>query len=231
MHSWGRFDGQIFTKADLMHAWKVSSNTANARIKQAYKSRELLKLKNGLYMTTAYYLNEKNKSKLAELSSSKLYSPSYLSLEFVLKKYNLLSKDTSMSGDTSITCISTKPNRSFSNFIGSFNYSRIKKSFHFGLEEISFNGYTYHAATKAKALFDYLYLKPDLNYRNFKKLKKQFFSELKIQWANFSEEDLQQFDQYVWKSNSAKMMTILRAIEDYFSDKKFDRWAKELLNS
>lgn len=84
-------------------------------------------------------------------------------------------------------------------------------------------------ATKAKALFDYLYLNKNLHCRNKKRLNDELFKQSRIQWQNFSEEDFEEFGHYVWKSNSAKMIDIWEIINKHFESKKFDVWAKELL--
>lgn len=209
MYSWEQFDNLIFTKQDLKKAWSISSTSLNNRIQYSLGTGRILRLKNGLYVTC------KSTLKLT-IIASRIYSPSYLSMEYVLGKYGLLPKTNQL------TCISTKTNRKFTNHVGDFRYSRVKKSLFFG-----FKG---GMASKAKALFDYFYLNPALKYRNFKKLKKQIFDHHGITWANFSEKDYKQFDQYVWKSKSKKMMVVLRAIDEHFEKQEFDRWAKELLN-
>lgn len=213
-----------FSKKELTTSPKNSSSALNSRIQRQLKSTKLLQLKNGLYTTSSSYFNEPEKAKFVEFIASQLYSPSYLSLEYILQKHHLLFSDGS------ITSITIKTNRTFTNFLGIYKYLNIQAPFYFGLEETSFHDQKYYIATKAKALFDFLYLKPNLNHRNAKKLKEQLFEKLAIQWTNFNEEDFQQFDQYVWKSNSRKMMKILYILNEYHGGKKFDKWAKELLN-
>ncbi len=177
-------------------------------------------------MATTFYLQESDKTKLTEYIASQLYQPSYISLEYVLEKHHLLfPKDV----NSAVTSLTTKTNRAFTNFSGTFAYSNIKPSIYFGYEKATFHKDTYHIATKAKALFDYLYLNSNLNYRNQKYLHHQLFNEQSIQWHNFSEDDFEQFETYVWKSNSKKMMTIREVIDRYFQGKKFDRWAKSIL--
>ncbi len=222
-----------FTKKYLISKFVGKLETLNSSIRRALKNKKLLQLKNGLYVSTSSYLNKPDKIKFAEFIASQLYAPSYLSLEYVLQKHHLLFPDQNQS---KITCISTKTNRKFINFAGTFSYSRIKKSFYFGFEKIPYKTaknetlkkHFYYVATKAKALFDYLYLKPDLRYRNLRKLKHQIFIESGILWANFSEEDFKEFDKFVWKSNCKKMMAVLRVLSEYFEGKEFDRWAKKL---
>lgn len=223
----------FFTKKDLFSTFLKSQYAMDVSVKRALKSRRLMQLKKGLYVTSKFYLDESDKIGLTEFISSELYSPSYISLEYALKKYNLLNGFPDF-----VTCIAIKTSRSFKNFLGIFRYSNIKPSLFFGFQKVSFIQDSvkdsvvckYNIATKAKALFDYLYLKPGLRCK-MKYLKQQLFKNLGINWGNFSRQDFKEFDQYVWKSNSKKMMKILRIINEYFSSKEFDRWANELLRS
>lgn len=217
------FPAKLFTKQDLISTFKGSADALNEQIKRALKNKKILQLKKGLYITVLSYFNKPDKTKLTEFIASQIYQPSYLSLEYVLLKHHLLFKNHA------VTSITTKTNRTFTNFAGTFMYSNIKKSLSFGFEEVNFHGHAYRIATKAKALFDYLYLKSDLHRRNAKLLKQQLFEELDIQWKNFSEEDFKKFDEYVWKSNSPKMIKIWEILNSHFGKKDFDRWAKNLL--
>lgn len=220
-----------FTKHELFLRFCEASPsrsmaTFNSLIQRALKRRELLQLKKGLYITMAVYLQELDKRKLSEYIASQLYEPSYISLEYVLEKHHLLFRDEAAG---SITSITTKTGRTFTNFSGSYVYSNVKSSIYFGFEEVDFHGQKYHIATKAKALFDYFYMDSTLDYRNEKHLRHQLFEELHIQWANFSEKDFQKFNSYVWGLHSFKMMAIRRVMERYFEGKKLNGFAKVLL--
>lgn len=236
------------TKRGLMTQFRLSSEAAQGRIKRAVRAGSLLPLKKGLYLNAnayAYvYAYESERAGLAELIASKLNSDSYISLEYILRKYGVLPSQTSESSQISqpsqlpqsipsqslsITSVTTRQTPDFSNFAGNFVYKNIKSACYFGFEEVKFRDQVYRVATKAKALFDYLYLKSEFGSRNEKYLYRQLFHESQIQWKNFSEEDFKKFEQYVWISNSFKMMRLRRAIETYFENKKFDAWRKELL--
>lgn len=196
-------------------------------IQRALDRGGILHLKNGLYITASSYLNEPDKTKLTEYMASRLYAPSYISLQYVLEKHHLLFRTEN--DPPVVTSITSKTTRAFTNFAGNFSYSHVKPSIYFGFEEATFYNQIYRVATKAKALFDYFYLSADLDCRNEKRLKHQLFEESPLQWSNFSEEDFVKFDRYVWDSNSFKMMTVRRVIGRYFEGKKFDKWAKALL--
>lgn len=200
-----------FTKQEFISQSHRGLETINSRIRRALKRNEFLQLKNGLYMTSAAYLHEPDKASLAELIASQLRQPSYISLEYVLEKHLMLVPSARV-----LTSITAKKSCVYENFSGKYSYSNMKASLHFGLEERVFHGHTYRIATKAKALFDYLYLHPLFGKRNEKYLRYQLFEKSEIQWANFSEHDYKEFDQYVWTSNSFKMMRILRVIHHYF---------------
>ncbi len=213
------------TKQDLRAKYTGASNTLDMRIKRALKTQKLLKLKNGLYITSTAYLHELDKIKFTEFIASRMYEPSYISLEYVLEKHGLLLPQP----NRSITCMTTKTGRTFKNLLGVYTYTNIKPLLFTGFEEQTFNGHAYHIATKDKALFDYLYLNPNLARRNAKQLKHQLFNELNIQWTYFSEQDFEAFSKFVWQSDSAKMQKIWHILNAHFENKKFDEWARELL--
>lgn len=216
-----------FTKRDLATTWHKSPKALDAQIQRRLNKHTLLQLKKGLYITNTKYIYEPDKITLAEYIASKIYHPSYISLEYVLENHKILEPNT----PRTITSITTKTKRIFHNFMGDFSYQGIKPSCYFGFEEKMLHGQTktYFIATKSKALFDYLYLKPEFGINREKQLYEKLFKQSHIQWKNFSEEDFQKFELYVWKSNSFKMMRIRRAIEKYFNKKKFIAWKKRLL--
>ncbi len=208
-----------------MSEFQLNSQAAQARIKRAFKSGSLLPLRKGLYLTSASYNHESNRVELAEFVASKLRSPSYISLEYVLERSHLLPPRSVLS----VTSITDDQTSTFENFLGNFVYRNIKPSCYFGFEEVKFRDQVYHVATKAKALFDYLYLRPEFGSRSEKYLRIQLFKKSSLQWENFSEGDFEQFESYVWKSNSFKMMRLRRVVGAYFEGKKFDAWRKQLL--
>ncbi|MCX6734045.1 MAG: hypothetical protein NTX63_04535 [Candidatus Peregrinibacteria bacterium] len=208
-----------------MSEFHLNSQTAHGRIRRALKNNSLLLLRKGLYVTTSSYLHESNRITLVEFIASKLRTESYISLEYVLEKFKILMPRSVRS----ITSITRGQTSTFENFAGHFVYKNIKPSCYFGYEEVKFRDQIYHIATKAKALFDYLYLMPEFGSRSQKFLRVQLFEKSSLQWENFSEEDFALFESCVWKSNSFKMMRLRQAIGEYFESKKFDEWRRQLL--
>lgn len=195
-----------FTKQNLRIFWKGSEFALNERIKRALKSGRLLKLKKGLYTTNIYCLKELEKSKFKEFIALKLRFPSYLSTEYVLAKYELLTEIT-----FPLTSVTTKTGRTYQNFLGTYRYLNLKKELYFGFEESSFNQNKYFIATKAKAMFDFLYLK-----KNIGDLKKEILEGLRINWDNFTKNDFLLFQKYVSKSRSKKMEKISKILEKIY---------------
>jgi len=192
-----------FSRNNLALYFQGSSNALNERIKRYLKNEQLLKLRNGLYTTSIYYRTEHNKTGFKEFVAAKLRFPSYISLEYVLSKYGLLTEAT-----YPVTSITIKTNRSYQNFLGSYVYSHIKKSLYSGFEQLSFYNNSYFIAVKAKALFDFLYLK-----KNLSNLKFEILEGLRINWGNFFLDDFTQFSSYVLNSNSRKMLHIMNIMK------------------
>ncbi|MBI3559082.1 hypothetical protein HY085_01685 [Candidatus Gottesmanbacteria bacterium] len=95
-----------------------------------------------------------------------------------------------------------KSTRSLENFLGRFYYQNIDAKF--------FCGFTDGKASKAKALFDYFYLKSNLGTN----LRKELSEELRINWNNFSPADLKEFNKYVLISGSQKMKKIAKIMRE-----------------
>lgn len=85
-----------------------------------------------------------------------LYEPSYISVELALKRYGLIPEMV-----YSITSVTTRTTRRFSNSLGSFIYHHITPRLFFGysVQETRFGKYLF--AEPEKALLDYLHLNQD----------------------------------------------------------------------
>jgi len=192
-----------FTKQNLKVYFKGSDFALDERIKRALKKERIFMLKKGLYVTNIYYLKEVDKTGFKEFIASKLRFPSYLSLEYVLGKYNFLSEAT-----YPLTSITTKVPRTYHNFLGTYKYSNIKEQLYFGFNEVSFYQNKYFIATKAKALFDFLYLKNNLG-----NIEREILEDMRFNWDVFSKEDFELFKRYVSNAKSKKMDQIVKILE------------------
>lgn len=112
---------------------------------------KILRLKRGLYTLPEDL--RKTKFSLRWLANT-LYSPSYLSGEFILAWHDLIPERVPVW--TSVTRLKTM---TFQNALGTFSYRHLKPDLFFGFEELmDEHHHKIMAATKEKALLDTLYL-------------------------------------------------------------------------
>lgn len=172
------------------------------KIERLQKKAYFLSLKKGLYTTSVFVEKLANKKLYSEYLANILRYPSYISLEYALSEYGLIPE-----GVLSITSITLKSGRVFENTLAKFSYQNIKNPLFVGFIEKDFLDKKINFATKAKALFDTLYLKKLSN------LQKELTEDLRINWANFTKKDLKEFSKYVKISKSLKMEQILKIME------------------
>lgn len=197
----------FFSKNTLRLTTSLKREALDMRIKRALKKEQILGLKKGLYVTKEYYQLEPDKTTYREFISSVIREPSYLSLEYVLSKYNLLTEAT-----FPITCVTVKSSRDYENFLGDYRYLSIKQELFFGFQKKSYKTNIYYEASLAKALFDYLYLKKNISTDITYEIKEG----LRLNWENFTKEDLNEFKKIVSISKSAKMNKYLKIINKYY---------------
>lgn len=112
-------------------------------------SGHIINMKNGLYITKDTYLRNIKLDGFVELIANKLRTPSYVSLEYALSKYGVLTESVYV-----ITSVTLKTKRVFENITGKYIYKSIKKSLFTGYKIEKFLTSEYYIATKEKALFD-----------------------------------------------------------------------------
>jgi len=172
------------------------------KLEQLTKMGYLLSFKKGLYTTSVYY-EKNNDSEFMEYIANSLRQPSYISLEYILARENMIPEMVYI-----VTSITTKTSRNYTNFLGTFTYKNIKNKLFVGYKEKKGESKIVYEATKAKALFDFLYLK------KLENTKQELTNDLRINWDNFSQKDLEEFAQYVQTSSSTKMATVLKVIKE-----------------
>jgi len=192
-----------FTKSTAGMLIGKDGKNLDKKIEQLANKGYLISLKKGMYVTDPYYSSVSNKELYLEYVANILRYPSYLSLEYMLSKYNLIPEATYQ-----ITSITNKSTRLFQNQLGSFAYRSIKNKLFTGYSTVSGDTYTVAIATKAKTLFDFLYLKRNLG----KDLETEIKASLRINWSQLQDEDIREFKSYVKLSNSAKMERIAKYV-------------------
>lgn len=192
-----------FTKTNLKLFQDNSDFSFDKNI-QAWLKKELIKkLKNGLYVTEKYILKEKELTLYQEFMANKLLWPSYLSGEYVLQKYNILTEAI-----YSLTSITTKTSRSFENFLGVFRYYNLKKELFLGFKEVNFGKFKILIASKTKALFDFVYFKKD----NFQEFSPEEIEEMRFNLDELNKKDLKELKEYINLSKNKKMFNFYKSL-------------------
>lgn len=145
-----------FTLETLESLYQEKKASLDSNIKRWLKRGYLVRLKRGVYTTKMYLdsLDADSMQGYKEFISNALVPQSYLSLEYVLQKYALISE--SVNTYTSVTLKSTKI---INNRLGKYLYSSVSPKVFAGYTIVEREGFTIVEATKIKALFDYLYFR------------------------------------------------------------------------
>lgn len=166
------------------------------------KNNRLIRLKKGLYVTQKYIDNLQKSNKFSfylEFLANILYQPSYLSLDYVLYSDEFLTELP-----INFTSITKNKTAIFSNKLGNFVYHKIKSDLFQGFEINKRGEFTILKASKAKAFFDFLYLRKNLL------VNKEAVEELRLNLENFNKKDLKEFKKYLAIENSTRMKEIFR---------------------
>lgn len=169
-------------------------------LSRSVKKRRMLRLKKGMYVTREYVRTMEASGAISSYPaflSGVLYRPSYLSLEYVLYKHSILTEVP-----VNFTAVTTKKTSSFSNDFGTFIYRTIRSDLFSGYQTVREGGFIVMMATKAKALFDYCYL------RKNHIVDQTAVEELRLNLGEFNRRDKKEFTCYIKKEGSKKMKTI-----------------------
>jgi len=172
------------------------------------KSGEILRLKKGVYVSRKYLDRAEKENKInsyLEFVAVSLYDPAYLSLEYVLSEYGILTENTQ-----AFTLISKNKTKKFANALGLFNYKHTKDRLFSGFNIIKKDNFLISKTTVAKALFDFLYL------RKKTILNKDTFLALRLNTDNLKKKDLAEMRKYAEIEGSKKM----KEITNYLWEKK-----------
>ena len=169
------------------------------------KSGILIQLKKGLYVTSNFYNRSADKNTYMEFLANKLREPSYLSLEYVLQKYSIMTESV-----YSITSITLKTGRVYNNGLGLFIYRNIKEELFTGFNIIERNGFIIKEATKSKALFDWLYLK----LLRIKEIDLELLKSFRLNLDSFKENDYRELKKYCKLADIKKYLNLPELIKN-----------------
>lgn len=192
-----------FNKSEAAVLIGKMGKNLDAKIGRLVKNGYLITLKKGFYVSKAYLILAE-KTTYCEYISNMLRYPSYLSLEYILSSFNLIPESVN-----SWTSITLKSSRVYGNELGSFVYKNVKPALFCGFNREKCGNFWVLMATKAKALFDYLYLKRNLGTD----IEGELREGLRINWDNFSLGDVAEFKRYIRISRSKKLKRIINIID------------------
>lgn len=137
----------IFNSSNICSLFGVSAVAASALLHRYKKKGFILQLKKGFYVfpdtlpPDVYIAN-------------KLYSPSYISLEFALSYHSVIPETV-----YEITSVTTKATRRFETLGKVFSYRKIKRAAYTGYEIQKQKGLSFNIADAEKAFVDINYLR------------------------------------------------------------------------
>jgi len=157
----------IFTATDVRALFGVS-RVAAIGLLHRYKKRDfIVQIKRGLYVfpdnlpPDVYIAN-------------KLYSPSYISLEFALSYHGIIPENV-----YEITSVTTKATRRFKALGKIFSFRKIKKAAYTGYEIQKQKGLNFHIADAEKAFVDANYLRMKNKQKPISRFNKEKINSVK----------------------------------------------------
>lgn len=176
----------------------VEDAHARTALHRWVKAGHLIALKKGVYMHRRFYEQHRQDTAFSPMVSAILLPQSYLSLDYVLQQQGILTEIT-----YPITAITVKNTRTIVNSLGTFVYRHIQHNLYQGFQITEAYGVPYAQASVAKALFDYLYLRPlpaDLAPQRY-----NLAEALRLNLDEFTLEEREEFAGYVLNSGAVKM--------------------------
>lgn len=149
----------IFTFSDLLKWFpEENPNTLKLEVSQWQKKGYLQRVKRGLYFLSEAEIQD------SLFVASRIYTPSYISLETALNCYGLIPDVAQM-----ITCVTPLTTAEFKTPFGTFFYRHLKSDYFFGFKTIRSKDrkYSYEIALPEKALLDFIYF----NLSRFSKME------------------------------------------------------------
>ncbi len=192
-----------FTLTTVLSLSGNSENSVNQGLKEYTNNGQLIRLKNGYYTSRDFCLNHKHQPEFFAYLAYILLSPSYLSMEFILRKADVLTDATF--GYSSIT---TKKTSSFENPFGRYSYHNIKEELFTGYHENYFLTYKYYEASLAKAFFDYIYIHKNIDFSG----KSDPVEEYRFNLSAFNSDDIIELKGLLDLNSNKRVQLIIKHI-------------------
>ena len=143
------------------------TGTTLTNLKNWVNKGHLIMLRRGLYATSEV----RNKIDVRAFAT-KIYAPSYVSMEMALSFYGIIPEAV-----FTITSVTTRKTKQFSTPVGNFSYQKIKKEAFGGFETRIQDGISFNLALPEKAMVDFLYLNRNILSGDYEQFKGYRFDE------------------------------------------------------
>ena len=146
----------------------LKDSTIDVYISRFLKRREIIPLKNGLYVSADFFEKNREDFSYSFYLANIIRTPSYVSSWAALQYYNLTTEAIH-----SITSITPKVTREYQTKAGNFAYQSIKKDLFLDFSLVK-GKFDFYIASPSKALFDLLYFRT----RQFRGIKPEMIKKL-----------------------------------------------------
>lgn len=174
---------------------------------RATKCGDIYRLKRGLYTTRAFVESIRASGEYSyyqEFLANVQVTPSYISTEYVLAKYELLSEAV-----TAITSLTPGRPTLINNKLGAFRYRNTANDKLSDFETLQRGRFQIKLASKLQALFDYLYLRKKV----MRRISPTIIEDLRLNLHLLTTEEFAQLGQRISESRSTKLMRIFSYLE------------------
>ncbi len=197
----------VILNKELLKTLEPRENVLDANIKYWIKTGKFIVIKKGKYILKERFEKLESKNNLLEYIAGQIMQPSYLSTEYVLAKYQILSESVQ-----TVTSVTTKKTKAIKNDLGSFQYYSISEKLFTGYEIKKEGDLIYAEATKPKVLFDFLY------FRFLKEFNVniKIIDNLRLNWENISLNEFKKAESYLKLTNSKKVREIFNLIKNKY---------------
>jgi len=165
----------------------LKNTTIDVYISRFLKSREIIQLGKGLYVSADFFDKNKGDVSYSFYLANSIRTPSYVSSWAALQYYNLATEAVH-----SITSVTPKVTRSYETKAGNFGYQSINKELFSDFVLVK-GKFDFFIASPAKALFDMLYFKTSQFRGMEEKNIKDLIYELRIDFDEMDREEQKKF--------------------------------------
>ena len=191
-----------FTLSQLALFYK-DKKTASVVVSNKLRQKKFLSIREWIYISEKKLLEISLSNKMTPfiefISTNLIYTPSYISWEYVLFENNIITENV-----YTVTLVTTNKTANFHNTFWTFIYKSIKDTFFWDYKTIKSDDFLIYKASPEKALFDYLY------FKRWVVFNQEYVEELRLNLENIN---FTKFEEIINKYPSKKMKNIFKLLK------------------